>query len=436
MAGWRVTAEAGRFDEALEHFASRTALTDEERKRIPADARSRAFWIAGVAQLDVVQRVQEKLAKAIESGTALEDFKKQVRDDLATTTGGHLETVFRNATQTAYNAGRWRQMSDPSVARFRPFWMYDAILDSRTTPLCNGLSGTVLEASDPWWDTHTPPLHHRCRSGIRSLRRSEAEKRGITTTAPAETPPDGFGLSPKLAKEWRPEPGSRDAGLLAEFTRKNGDLEKRPALPALPREFAKSTPANQQSLPIETAVEHDGRTIELSPEQQAANQTARLMRASHANRASATYEQRRDWLLWDWQRGQARTTALLHYAASREFKANGSIPGSTEHGFAASDATRTQRDLRRLYDATQSWFRARKIRTLRVYRAVPQGEDFDRVVESWTTDKEVAERQARKLGNGQVLTITVPVKQVLAKSGSAGWVDGPLGSQGEVLILW
>ena len=159
---WKITAEAGEFDQAVDHFASRVVLSDDERKQIPGAARSRAFWIAGTAQLDVVQHVQDKLTKAIAEGTTLEDFKKTVRESLKTTTDTHLETVYRNATQTAYNAGRWQQMSEPSVTRFRPFWLYDAVLDGRTTPLCNKLNGTLLAASDPFWDSHTPPMHHRC----------------------------------------------------------------------------------------------------------------------------------------------------------------------------------------------------------------------------------------------------------------------------------
>src|SRR5690606_13728376 len=75
---------------------------------------------------------------------------------------------------------------------------------------------------DPFWDTHWPPLHHRCRSSIRNLRRTEAERRGITTTRPDAPVPEGWGLSPRVAqhKEWRPEPGSRDQVLLAELEKK------------------------------------------------------------------------------------------------------------------------------------------------------------------------------------------------------------------------
>lgn len=223
---WAVSADVERFDEALEWFLGRTILTDEQRRAIPASARARSFWIAGVAQLDVVQDVFDELDKAITAGEPFEEFQKRVRDKLTKAWGrdnpARIETIFRNAAQSSYNAGRWAQMTEPSVAKFRPYFMYDAILDDATTPICKGLNGTILHHEDPFWDTHWPPLHHRCRSSIRNLRRTEAERRGITTTRPDAPVPEGWGLSPRVAqhKEWRPEPGSRDQVLLAELEKK------------------------------------------------------------------------------------------------------------------------------------------------------------------------------------------------------------------------
>lgn len=432
---WRVTSEVGRFDEALDHFASRITLIDAERKRVPAESRSRAFWIAGVAQLDVVARVREKVTKAIADGQSLEDFKKGVRADLKTTTDAHIETVFRNATQAAYNAGRWHQMTEPSVLRFRPYWLYDAVLDGRTTPICNGLNGTLLAASDPWWDSHTPPMHHRCRSSVRSLRKSEAEKRGLTQVLSDEPVPSGFGLSPRVAQEWRPESGSRPADLLAEITRKQATMAQRAPTPDLPKYFApRVTTPEQPDPPLRPDIDFGGRTITLTTEQQKARQSSELMRSGHSKRVAATYETRRNWLLWDWQTGQARTVALVQQAAQREFSRGGyAAPGT----FQPSDMTRTQRDLRRLHTETQAWFQARKIKTITVYRAVDgSATDADQAVESWTTDKAIAERRARAIPNGEVLQVTLPVGQVLARSGAAGWVDGPYGAEGELLAMW
>ncbi len=50
-----------------------------------------------------------------------------------------------------------------------------------------------------------PPLHFNCRSGLRSLRKSQAEKKpGWGKTRPDASAQDGFGLPPQSA-EWKPD---------------------------------------------------------------------------------------------------------------------------------------------------------------------------------------------------------------------------------------
>jgi SPP1 gp7 family putative phage head morphogenesis protein len=215
---WAITPDVERYDEAVDWFQKRTVLTGDQARELDDRLKSEAFWIGGGLQLDQVQRVFDRIATALERGESFDDFRKAVRSQLADP--AHTETVFRNATQRAYNAGRYLQMSEPSVLRFRPFWMYDAVLDIRTTPLCKSLNKTLLPAEDEWWDTHWPPLHHRCRSSVRNMRASEAERRGGPTTAPDSKVPDGWGFSPKRATPWRPDPKRNDPGLHIELERK------------------------------------------------------------------------------------------------------------------------------------------------------------------------------------------------------------------------
>lgn len=205
---FRITADPLRFDEAVAWFRARLPITDDEFATLSSEARQRAWTIAGVQQLDVVESVWAKLDKANEAGTPFADFKKSVSAELAAEWGkpnaARVETIFRNATQSSLNRGRYAQMKAPDVVRFRPFWMYDAVRDSRTTELCKGLDETVLPQDHQFWDTHIPPLHHRCRAGIRSLRKAEAERRGIRRDPPAIDPDPGFGRAPGKG-EWTPD---------------------------------------------------------------------------------------------------------------------------------------------------------------------------------------------------------------------------------------
>lgn len=441
---WRVSAEAGRFDEAVDRFASRIVLTDEERHHVPVDARSQAFWIAGAAQLDIVEDTRNRLKRAIERGTPLATFKAEVREALTKAWGKdnphRIETIFRNATQHAYNAGRWEQMNAPSVVRFRPFWMFDAILDGRETQICRICNGTLLSADDPWWDEHWPPQHHRCRSGVRALRRSEAERRGITIRVPEETGGEGFGLSPRLARPWRPEVERYDPQLFSELERKRQQVANDPAPPPLPAStFGPPKPGEPGSL-LGPKIRIGQVDKPLSPEQQRARATAERLDRSYKARAESDYTERRTWMLWEWVNGSSRRApALMKEAALRELPLSG-VPfyGNKPYQFQPADMTRMRRDIRALYDETQTWFRRRGIRTVTLFRGV-YGEPVAsrNTVESWTSDERTAQSFADKGPNGRVIRVTVPVTQVLAHhKQSSTWTDGPFGEQSEYLVMW
>lgn len=227
---WRVTTEPDRFDEAVEWFAGRFPITEELEASLGEFAGPRAWTIAGVTQLDVVQYVHSSLERAIADGVPFATWQAEVEDRLIEAWGkrdsARLETVFINATQQSYNAGRWEQMNDPDVVRFRPFGMYDAVIDDFTTVFCRNWDGKILPIQEFAQRGACPQTHHRCRAGIRSLRPSEAERRGgVSTTLPSETAAPGFGQDPSKSS-WKPEPKKYDAGLFAEYERKRAELEE------------------------------------------------------------------------------------------------------------------------------------------------------------------------------------------------------------------
>lgn len=218
---WSVSAEVAQYDQAVTWFRSRVPYTTAQFDDLEDKSRARAFAIAGNLELDSVQTVFDELGASIEKGTPFEEFQKRVAEKLQNKMGPdgyHLETVFRNWTQTAYNTGRWYQLTDPDLLVLRPMLMADAVLDSRTTEVCKSIDGVIKPADDAFWLTHWPPLHNRCRTGIRSLRRKEAERRGITEGDPHVHVDGTFGLAPPLRhddeiltpQQSRFEPGAWD----------------------------------------------------------------------------------------------------------------------------------------------------------------------------------------------------------------------------------
>jgi SPP1 gp7 family putative phage head morphogenesis protein len=199
-------------------------MTDPDFKALEGASHQRAFTIANVGQLQVVTDVWKALDDAIAKGTSFDAFKKAVSDKLTAEWGGanpaRVELIFRNGVQSAYNRGRWQQMMNPEVTRTRPFIKSTPILDLRTSKLCRRIGVVVLPASDPYWETHWPPLHHACRRTCVSLTREQAFAQGITSGDPVATPSqEGFGQAPSRG-EWQPDLTKYPAPLALEATRK------------------------------------------------------------------------------------------------------------------------------------------------------------------------------------------------------------------------
>lgn len=192
------------FAEAVEAIRRRIVISDEELAALTTVSADWAFWAAGLAQLRMVQDLLDSLTAAVKRGTGLDAWKKKLPALLRAAWGKgsafRLETIFRNAVQHAFSRGRYKQMTHPAVLRFRPFWFFDGVRDRKQTVICKERDGVIRPADDPWWLRNYPQLHHRCRSGVRTLRRKQARRMGVTTDkqlAEIESgPQDGFGLAP------------------------------------------------------------------------------------------------------------------------------------------------------------------------------------------------------------------------------------------------
>lgn len=122
---WSATAEVAGFDEALDYFKKRLPITTAKLAEMGDRARDRAFWITGVAQLDVVAQVHKSIIDALKNGTPFEEWQKEIGPKLTEAWGQknawRCEVIYRNATQQAYIAGRMAQLRDPAVLALRPF---------------------------------------------------------------------------------------------------------------------------------------------------------------------------------------------------------------------------------------------------------------------------------------------------------------------------
>jgi len=216
---WAVSADLLVFAEALAWFRARSVMSESDWQELAFEARVSALRLSNIEQADLINDVFNALVSAIEKGTTLEAFQEAIGAKLISAWAGteknpalRIEKIFRTNIQRAYNAGRYKQMTTPVIRKARPYWMFDAIMDNRISDICEPLDGVVRPASDPWWATHTPPLHHYCRSSIRCLTDRQAKKRGITDKGPDVKADTGFGKTPKDS-DWTPDPSRYPPGI-------------------------------------------------------------------------------------------------------------------------------------------------------------------------------------------------------------------------------
>ena len=164
------------FEEAIKFLRSMVPLTRPEFDTLDHGLKFRAFTIARVFSLDVINKIKERYIKALKEGNRPADVM-QFLDETLKKIGVHpdnpywLEVHARNNFMSAYNAGRWVQIKQSKTVKYL---VYNAILDERTTKLCKSLDGTVKPADDSFWEKFYPPNHHGCRSLATVVRREFA----------------------------------------------------------------------------------------------------------------------------------------------------------------------------------------------------------------------------------------------------------------------
>lgn len=188
------------FDDAVQFFRDKVPMKPDQYRRLEADAKAKAFTIAGTSRMDVIGDMYGAIDKAISKGTTFQEFKKDVKGIMATRgwegiNPHRLDTIFRTNIQQAYQAGHYQRQKE--LVKERPYWRYVAVMDGRVRPAHAAMNGTILPADDPFWQTSYPPNGFRCRCTVVSLSQAEFEREGGKLTRDAQPIADpGFDHAP------------------------------------------------------------------------------------------------------------------------------------------------------------------------------------------------------------------------------------------------
>lgn len=176
-----ITIEPLPFEEAIRVFGERAVIGPEAYAELSDQTRAAAFSMAKVSDLRLLRGVKDGLERTLAEGGTFADFKGEF-DSLAralgfTVSAHYLETVFINAVQSSYQAGRWEQQQ--ALAVERPFLSYLTVGDDNVRPHHAALHGVTLPADHPRWQEIYPPNGHRCRCRVDSLTRRDVTRRKV-----------------------------------------------------------------------------------------------------------------------------------------------------------------------------------------------------------------------------------------------------------------
>jgi SPP1 gp7 family putative phage head morphogenesis protein len=165
-----------KYNEAIKYFVDKVPKIYENFEAITDKYISNSFWIKKLADLELTKKVKKSLEKVLNEGKTFESWKKSI--DLKALGEWYLETVFRTNVNSAYSAGRYeQQMNMKSIFEY---WLYDAVMDSRTSELCSELDGKMYRADNPIWNKIYPPLHYNCRSDVIALNKTDLKAMNIS----------------------------------------------------------------------------------------------------------------------------------------------------------------------------------------------------------------------------------------------------------------
>ena len=166
------------YESAMEFARKRISVTPSQFRKLSDDMKMRAFTVGRLSQIDMIGKVKQAYIKQLRSSSlSIDEFVKEALDLTGDDAkfSSYYELVFRINIQTAYNAAKaMEMMADPPI-----FLEFIGIEDERQSDICAACSGVILPYTDPWWDTHWPPLHYNCRSTIREIFQEEADARGL-----------------------------------------------------------------------------------------------------------------------------------------------------------------------------------------------------------------------------------------------------------------
>lgn len=224
------------FEEQLEFFRQKGfAFSPNSWKDVWKDGHARAFTVARVTEMSVLEDIRTSLDKAKETGVSFDKWKKELlpkleskgwvqkpgEKEIITMPDGtkrkrlapwRFEIIWKTNISTAYHVGRYKQQQD--LKHRRPWWQYritPLIPSKRNRASHKEQDGKVHHADSPYWDQWYPPAGFQCYCYTNTLSNSQLESQGLKPEPddykPKSKPDEGWDHNPGQAglDAWKPD---------------------------------------------------------------------------------------------------------------------------------------------------------------------------------------------------------------------------------------
>ncbi|GGG30915.1 virion morphogenesis protein [Caldovatus sediminis] len=182
------------FREAIAFFLQKTNTPTRRWTDVWRAAHSRSFMVAGAASDALLADFRAEIARALEQGTTLAEFRTRFDEIVARhgwvhagAPGWRARIIYETNLSTAYSAGRYAQMTEPETLAAYPYWQYVHSRARHPRRQHQAWDGLVLRADDPFWKTHYPPNGWRCGCRVRPLSARGLARQG--RSGPDTAPP-------------------------------------------------------------------------------------------------------------------------------------------------------------------------------------------------------------------------------------------------------
>lgn len=187
-------------DDVVGAFGSKIPIQRELLREYTREA----FTVTGVHRDRVLADAQGILRRAIRRGASYPEVQAELASlfgpltatpgavDAAVANPWRLHNIARTNMSEAFNSGRWALFNHPEVREFISAFEYTAVLDDRTTEVCNSWHGTILSRDDARVSTMLPPNHYQCRSTLIPIVTGETFELTPESAVPSIRPMQGF----------------------------------------------------------------------------------------------------------------------------------------------------------------------------------------------------------------------------------------------------